>query len=95
MNGTITMPDGTELPLSAITLSTSKGLISGTCRITPTVGAYVRQHAREEGRLKLADGRRANVRVGGARPSNPGSHQEPMDVFHFQLVEGWADPDAE
>jgi hypothetical protein len=89
MNGTITMPDGTELPLSAISLSTSKGQVTGTCRITPTVGVYVRQHAREEGQLKLADGRQAKVRVGGARPSNTGGNQEPLDVFHFQLVEGW------
>jgi hypothetical protein len=53
------------------------------------VGVYARQHAREEGQLKLADGRQAKVRVGGARPSNPGGDQEPLDVFHFQLVEGW------
>jgi hypothetical protein len=89
MNGTITMPDGTELPLTAIALSTLKGQISGTCRITPSVGAYVRQQAREEGLLKLADGRRAKIRLGGARPSNTGGKQEPADVFHFQLVEGW------
>jgi hypothetical protein len=89
MNGTITMPDGTELPLTAIALSTLKGQISGTCRITPTVGVYVRQHARDEGLLKLADGRRAKIRLGGARPSNTVGNQEPADVFHFQLVEGW------
>jgi len=89
MTGTLTMPDGTELLLTAITLRTIKGRIEGTGRLTATAGAYARQQARAEGQLHLADGRSARVRVGGVRPSNPVNNQEPMEVFHFQLVAGW------
>lgn len=87
--GTITMPDGTAIRLTAVALSTTKGHIAGTAHISPTDGVYVRQHARETGHLKLADGRAAAVRLGGVRPSNPPPNQAPLDVFHFQLVEGW------
>jgi hypothetical protein len=89
MTGTLTMPDGTALLLSAVTLRTIKGNIEGTARITPAHGVYARQHARETGQLRLEDGRSATVRLGGVRPSNPVPHQEPLDVFHFQLVAGW------
>jgi len=89
MNGTLTMPDGTVILLTAIALQTTKGHIAGTCRITPTEGIYVRRQAREVGQLKLVDGRSAQVRLGGVRPSNPVNQQDPMDVFHFQFVEGW------
>ena len=89
MNGTLTLPDGTELPLTAITLRTIKGRMEGTGRLTPSAGSVARQHARAEGLLHLADGRGALVRVGGVRPSQTGNNQEPMDVFHFQLVDSW------
>jgi hypothetical protein len=89
MTGTITMPDGTVIPVTALMLNTIKGQIQATSRITPASGVYARQHAREEGHLKLADGRQAKVRLGGVRPSNPVPGQDPSEVFHFQLVEGW------
>lgn len=89
MDGTLTLPDGTELLLTAITLRTIKGRIEGTCRLAPGAGLSARQHARAEGQLHLADGRSATVRVGGVRPRQPVSNQEPMDVFHFQFVAGW------
>jgi hypothetical protein len=89
MTGTITMPDGTEIPLTAIMLNTIKGQVQATGRITPASAVYTRQHAREEGQLQLADGRQARVRLGGVRPSNPVKDQDPTEVFHFQLVEGW------
>ena len=89
MTGTLTLPDGTAIPLSAITLTTTKGLIAGTAQIDPLDGAAVRAHARATGQLKLADGRSASVRVGGTRPGLPGPSRDAPDVFHFQLPDGW------
>ncbi len=89
MTGTLTLPDGIAIPLSAITLTTTKGLIAGTAQINPLDAEAVRAHARATGQLKLEDGRSAPLRVGGVRPGLHGQSQEAPDVFHFQLTEGW------
>jgi hypothetical protein len=89
MTGILTLPDGTAIPLSAIMLTTLKGLISGTAQLTPRDAEAVRAQARATAQLKLEDGRSAPIRVGGVRPGHSSQSQDAPVSFHFQLIEGW------